>query len=49
MGRPVRIPIIIRLYAAATLPYGGAMSGSAKRIIMKTTKPSDGVVRMCAS
>jgi len=49
MCRPVNLPVIIRLYAAAALPYGSFMFGPMTRRMMKTMKPSDGVVRMCAS
>jgi hypothetical protein len=44
----VRAAIVSLLYAAAALPYEGRMFGQTKRIMMKTTKPYDGVVRMCA-
>jgi hypothetical protein len=49
MRLPANLPVIIRLYAAAALPYGTRMFGLTTRSMMKTMKPSDGVVRMCAS
>jgi hypothetical protein len=42
------VAAVSRLYAAAVLPYCDGMFGQTKRITMKTMKPSDGVVRVCA-